>query len=682
MQEHVKLTADDFRNINEIISNHRRYHKAEDPTTSLSQALNEEMGKILYRPENRIRRVTHETLFQIPSGERIRPPLFQAVRQGCMKALLYFVTRFGDVIDFASAIEPHRFLQSRLRMVLHDSSPSVHGSSILNEACRISFPDRCLEVVEILVSRGASVNSRDCYNHTPLMEAAGVDNMEVLKYLVEQGADVDASDKGGCTALFYTVSSKNSVNAIRYLVSKGANITHRSMLGYTALHFAALHGDLEAVKELLALGASPEFVKVDSLKPNYVPPPLLLAASHRHRKVVDVFLEHPDCTTELRIDALLLLGCGNSQVDSVEPLWREALTLREKCLASMQFLPPLEAFGGRTEIHTTADLDAVMSSKDDMQYQSWIIRERCIGDLEHNDFINACVRALEMFRSSQYSEAEMLLKHVLKKLLSLVQLLPCDMRAYELNHSGISILNHSFICINVTVPEMVQVTNGKVPNVKLFVEYCLRCLEFFIDAAKSQSCKEDDSLSHMVFAILELFTHWYNQRVVRKTSDPTEATEVPDQEYRSLLHQFVSTCLIQSQDVAILHNAVDCDLNYNVEVVQSMLECGGNSLINAFDKHGRRPLHVAVQSGNHELVSLLLEFGAHVDAVNCDGCSAAEVVGRRNTEPIQQILSDLLPLPLTCQASRTVVATEIRYEMLDLPLHIKNFIKLHDKHAH
>jgi len=102
MQEHVKLTRDDFRNINKIISNHWCYHKAEDPTTSLSQALNEEIGKILYRPENRFRRVAHETLFQIPSGKGIQLPLLQAVRRGCMKALLYFVTRFGDVIDFAS----------------------------------------------------------------------------------------------------------------------------------------------------------------------------------------------------------------------------------------------------------------------------------------------------------------------------------------------------------------------------------------------------------------------------------------------------------------------------------------------------------------------------------------------------------------------------------------------------
>ena len=232
------------------------------------------------------------------------------------------------------------------------------------------------------------------------------------------------------------------------------------------------------------------------------------------------------------------------------------------------------------------------------------------------------------------------------------------------------------------MPETVKVTNGKGPNVNFYVEYCLKCLKFFIDAAKSQFCKEDWGLSSILSATLEMFAHWYNQQVVRKTSDPTEATEVPDQEYRNLFHQFVSTCLSQSQYVAVLPNTVDCKLEYSVDIVRSVLECGGNSLINAFDKHGRRPLHVAVQSGKCELVSLLLEFGVNIDAVNCDGSSAAEVVGRRNTEPIQQIFSDLLPLPLTCQALRTVVATEIPYEFFDLPLHSKNFIKLHDKHAH
>ena len=156
-------------------------------------------------------------------------------------------------------------------------------------------------------------------------------------------------------ALFYgAASNSNSADVIKYLASKGANIAHHSKFGYTALHYAALEGNIETVKELLAVGASPEFIQASSQKWNYVPPPPLLAASRMHRKVADVFLEHPECTPELRIDALLLLGSGVSRigVDSVEPLWREALTLREKCSSSTQLLSPIELYGGRTDTQT------------------------------------------------------------------------------------------------------------------------------------------------------------------------------------------------------------------------------------------------------------------------------------------------------------------------------------------
>ena len=128
------------------------------------------------------------------------------------------------------------------------------------------------------------------------------------------------------------------------------------------------------------------------MKCDYVPPPLLLAAACRQSEVVDAFLEHPECTMELRIDALLLLGCGKNII--LESHWREALRLREKCLAAVQFLPPSEAFGGRTEMRTIADLNVVMTSKADMQYQSWIIRERCIGKLEPNKVIESFQLAL------------------------------------------------------------------------------------------------------------------------------------------------------------------------------------------------------------------------------------------------------------------------------------------------
>ena len=89
-----------------------------------------------------------------------------------------------------------------------------------------------------------------------------------------------------------------------------------------------------------------------------------------------------------------------------------------------------------------------------------------------------------------------------------------------MNHSGVTILNFSLICINDTVPEMVKVTNGKGPNMTLFVEFSLRYLKFIADAAKHKSCNENHNLSLMVSTIVKIFAHWYNQQVVRNTKKP------------------------------------------------------------------------------------------------------------------------------------------------------------------
>ena len=216
----------------------------------------------------------------------------------------------------------------------------------------------------------------------------------------------------------------------------------------------------------------------------------------------------------------------------------------------------------------------------------------------------------------------------------------------------------------------------------IFIDFCQRYLELMVDASQSHSCMESFNMSVMVSCTLEIFTHWYDQQVLRKANKPTDGTwTVPDEECKTCLQQFVSTCFCHSQYVAFVHDAMSCSGKLCADVVRTMLECGGDRYIDSLDKHGKRPLHVAVQSGKPELVSLLLEFGAHLDAVNRDGSTAAEVVGHKNSG-IQAIFSDFLPLPLACLASQTIVGAKMPYKTLNLPLHIINYIKLHDRYAH
>lgn len=58
-----------------------------------------------------------------------------------------------------------------------------------------------LNIVKLLVSRGAEIDWRDTFKSTALMYAANQGNKEIINYLVSHGADVNAKDDQGNTVL-------------------------------------------------------------------------------------------------------------------------------------------------------------------------------------------------------------------------------------------------------------------------------------------------------------------------------------------------------------------------------------------------------------------------------------------------------------------------------------------------
>jgi ankyrin repeat protein len=61
-----------------------------------------------------------------------------------------------------------------------------------------SYNSQALEIVKFLVAKGADVNAVDRAGNTALMRAVGSSNaqaLEIVKFLVEKGADVRAVDR-------------------------------------------------------------------------------------------------------------------------------------------------------------------------------------------------------------------------------------------------------------------------------------------------------------------------------------------------------------------------------------------------------------------------------------------------------------------------------------------------------
>jgi tankyrase len=124
-----------------------------------------------------------------------------------------------------------------------------------------------LEKVRKLLT-AENVNCRDITgrNSTPLHLAAGYNNLEVAAYLLEQGASVNAQDKGGLIPL-HNASSYGHLEIASLLIEHGANVMSADRWGFTPLHEAAQKGRTQLCALLVSHGADPRLQNQESQTP-------------------------------------------------------------------------------------------------------------------------------------------------------------------------------------------------------------------------------------------------------------------------------------------------------------------------------------------------------------------------------------------------------------------------------
>ncbi|HVQ17170.1 MAG TPA: ankyrin repeat domain-containing protein, partial [Vicinamibacterales bacterium] len=123
-----------------------------------------------------------------------------------------------------------------------DGTPVLMAATLFGDA----------DLVKLLLDRGADPNRAGVGGTTALMWA--VPNLQKVRLLLDRGAQVNARSETDRTALLIAASYPRTVEVVRLLLDRGADIRAQDRANATALALAVRSADVDVVRFLVERG--------------------------------------------------------------------------------------------------------------------------------------------------------------------------------------------------------------------------------------------------------------------------------------------------------------------------------------------------------------------------------------------------------------------------------------------
>lgn len=128
------------------------------------------------------------------------------------------------------------------------SLPDTYGFTAMHAASRAGHT----LVLEQLLQWGMDVNVKDSFGNTPLHRCA---DAGTAQFLIDSGANVNALNRNGESAL-HRAALRGDAQLVRLLLANGLDVNAQTKSGAAALHGAAVSGSADAGGVLLSGGAN------------------------------------------------------------------------------------------------------------------------------------------------------------------------------------------------------------------------------------------------------------------------------------------------------------------------------------------------------------------------------------------------------------------------------------------
>lgn len=125
----------------------------------------------------------------------------------------------------------------QIENVVNDIKKKCPGESIgENQSGMIPPLKDCVNLVKLLLDRGADIECAMKHGYRPLHCACAMKHVNIIEILLERGANINASSKNGTTSLHHACSM-GDIDVVKTLLRHGADKNIKDSAGKTALEY-------------------------------------------------------------------------------------------------------------------------------------------------------------------------------------------------------------------------------------------------------------------------------------------------------------------------------------------------------------------------------------------------------------------------------------------------------------
>lgn len=184
-----------------------------------------------------------------------------------------------------------------------------------------------VDVVNMLLGKGANLDDRDRHGDTPLLLACRGGHEEIALALLKNGANIYARNKYNNDTSLYLAIDRDLTSVVNMLLEKGANIhVNRWHIESTPLHGAVAIGNINMAAVLLGHGSNINECDRDGCTP------LILATLLGHAEMALYLIDHgADVHSSVDTEhTSLYLACRNGLIDVVNALLEKGVNALTK----------------------------------------------------------------------------------------------------------------------------------------------------------------------------------------------------------------------------------------------------------------------------------------------------------------------------------------------------------------